>query len=277
MADYIDLDHIAIGVRSIDEALAAAAKGGGGREVARFRETSWLGAQAAFASGIRLEALEPIEDPADDFLPRFLEHSGQGPHHMTFKVPDIRATLAALAELGIEPTKVNLGDPNWQEAFLHPRLGIGTVIQLAQPAGVWSAERELGPPPDDQLQTSFLGAELRSDADTADRVFGGLLQGSRTEVDGGVAYAWPGGGTLVVRPRGEERARVERFVFRVLSVPPGREHPTREAVLYEGPTMLVRLSAEEPWPAGVSTKLGWTSQAMHARVDLEDKESTRPF
>ena len=37
--------------------------------------------------------------------------------------------------LGIEPVGVNLGNPNWREAFLHPRNAHGIVIQVAQQAG----------------------------------------------------------------------------------------------------------------------------------------------
>src|SRR6202022_690668 len=128
MPDKPLLDHVAVGVHSVDEALDWAARAAGGREVARFTERSWTGVQAAFAGGIRLEALEPIEAPEDDFLARFLEHSGEGLHHFTFKVPDIEERIARLRSVGIEPVKVDLSDPNWRGGFLHPRLGLGAVV-----------------------------------------------------------------------------------------------------------------------------------------------------
>jgi catechol 2,3-dioxygenase-like lactoylglutathione lyase family enzyme len=243
------LDHVAVGVRKIDQAMDWAAQAAGGREVARFTEGSWRGAQAAFAGGIRLEALEPIDAPEDDFLVRFLEHSGEGPHHLTFKVPDIEARIARLRSVGIEPVKINLSNPGWRECFLHPRLGLGTVIQLAQPSGVWSAEQELGAPAAELITAELLGAELRvSDLGIAGTVFGDALKGTAHDVDGGVAYTWPGSGTLVVRPA-EGRGYVEAVVFRILRLPPGEAMPGREAMLYNGPTRVLSIDAAEPWPA----------------------------
>jgi len=250
MPDRPLLDHFAVGVRSIDDALGLAARGAGGREVARFNQgRSWRGAQAEFAGGIRLEALEPLQNPEDDFLVRFLEASGEGAHHFTFKVPDIEARIARLRALGIEPVKIDLSDPGWQECFLHPRLGLGAVIQLAQQGGPWSAEKPLGPRPDDLIEADFLGAELRvGDTEAARTVFAEVLEGDATEVAGGTAYTWPGSGALVVRSA-EGRGFVEAVVFRILSLPPGRALPKREGRLYQGPTKVIRIDADEPWPA----------------------------
>ena len=249
MADRPLLDHFAVAVNSVDEALERFANGAGGREVARFTERSWRGAQARFAGGIRLEALEPIPDPEDDFLLRFLERSGQGPHHFTFKVADIGARIDRLRSLGVEPVKVDLRDPNWKECFLHPRLGLGAVIQLAQPGGVWAAEHDPDPTAGSLIEAAFLGAELRcTDMSVADTVFAQVLEASSEEVQGGVAYSWPGSGTLVARPAGG-RGYVEAVVFRILRLAPGREMPRREGRLYEGPTKMLRIDSSEPWPA----------------------------
>jgi catechol 2,3-dioxygenase-like lactoylglutathione lyase family enzyme len=254
MPDKPLLDHVAVAVHDIDQALDWAARSAGGREVARFTERSWKGAQAAFAGGIRLEALEPIGAPEDDFLVRFLEHSGEGAHHFTFKVPDIEARIASLRAAGIEPIKIDLSDPGWRECFLHPRLGLGAVIQLAQPSGAWSAEIELGPPSPGLISAELLGAELRvSDPVTASTVFGGVLEGTLTEVDGGVGFSWPGSGTLVVRPT-EGRGYVEAVVFRILRLPAGSDMPGREARLYNGPTKVLYIDADEPWPAPLRSR-----------------------
>lgn len=249
MPDRPLLDHFAVGVHSIDDALDRAARGAGGREVARFSQgRSWRGAQAEFAAGMRLEALEPLENPEDDFLVRFLEANGEGAHHFTFKVPDIEARIARLRSLGIEPVKIDLSDPGWKECFLHPRLGLGAVIQLAQQGGPWSAEKPIGPRPDDLIEAEFLGAELRvGDPGVAGTVFAGVLEGGVTEVEGGTAYTWPGSGTLLVRPA-SGRGFVEALVFRILSLPTGRQMPKREGRLYGGPTTVLRIAATEPWP-----------------------------
>jgi hypothetical protein len=165
---------------------------------------------------------------------------------MTFKVPDIRACIETLKGWGIEPVKPNLADPNWQECFLHPKLGLGTVVQLAQPGGEWSAEKVLGPAPDDLNACHFHGAEVRADPGMAERIYGELLGGRRAELSDGIAYSWPGGGTVVVRPA-VERQGVERVVFRMLKVVDGTG-AAREEVLHGGPARVLRLDPQETWP-----------------------------
>jgi catechol 2,3-dioxygenase-like lactoylglutathione lyase family enzyme len=242
------LDHVAIGAWSRDEVAADFQRDLGGREVARFSIPSWAGLQLAFADGIRLEVLEPVEQPVDDFLVRFLERSGPGPHHATFKVDDIEAALARLRELGIEPVKVDLSHPNWREAFLHPASGLGTVVQLAQQGGKWEAEFEPAELEADSVRARFLGAELASDLEMAARVFGDVLGGAARPAGDGVAYSWPGGGTLLVHPvEAGQKPRVLALVFReapgtARSLEPG------EAQLCGGPAKLVMLPPDSAWP-----------------------------
>ncbi|MEA2646546.1 MAG: hypothetical protein QOE92_1629, partial [Chloroflexota bacterium] len=215
-------------------------------------EPSWLGIQLAFAGGIRLEALEPIPAPADDFLARFLEHSGPGPHHVTFKVPDIEAALAALERSAIEPMKVDLHDPNWKEAFIHPHFGVGTVVQLAQAGGEWTAEHAPRDPDVELVEADFLGAELEVDPAAARKLFGDVLGGAAAELaDGAVAYSWAGGGTLLATPT-NGRPRLARLVFRLRDDGRGNGAAADlpgEQPLYDGPATVLRLAPDAPWPS----------------------------
>ncbi|MDP9326058.1 MAG: VOC family protein [Candidatus Dormibacteraeota bacterium] len=239
------LDHLALGAHDMDAVAERFSRDLGGREVARFREPSWDGLQLAFAGGIRLEVLQPLDDPRDDFLQRFLEHTGPGPHHVTFKVPDIEATLRELAAMNVEPVKVDLSDPNWKEAFLHPKLGLGTVVQLAEVGGPWAAEQEPAPLAPGGVAAAFLGAQVRGDVDVARRILGELLQGDARELpDGAVAFSWDRGGTLLVQPAGDAQPGVAALVFR------GADEsiwPDEEPV-FDGPARVVRLGPHEDWP-----------------------------
>ncbi|MCZ7529989.1 MAG: VOC family protein [Acidimicrobiia bacterium] len=85
--------------------------------------------------GMTVEILEPWRTSDNDFLERFLDSNGPGPHHLTFKVRDIDDTLALVRDAGYSPVGVNTSDPVWKEFFLHPREAHGTVVQLAESGG----------------------------------------------------------------------------------------------------------------------------------------------
>jgi hypothetical protein len=101
-------------------------------------------AQLRFANGGRIEVLMPNDPHLNDFLQRFLDASGPGPHHLTFKVPDLTSAIERVRRSGIEPIGINRSDPEWMEAFLHPKVATGVVVQLAEAYGTWS-----NPPPED--------------------------------------------------------------------------------------------------------------------------------
>ena len=54
---------------------------------------------------------------------------GAGPHHFNFRVTDIEDALTWIKASGIEPIRVNLANPDWKGAFVHPRNAHGIVIQ----------------------------------------------------------------------------------------------------------------------------------------------------
>jgi catechol 2,3-dioxygenase-like lactoylglutathione lyase family enzyme len=137
----IDLDHVAVAVERQDEAWPRYRGELGGEWVGGGGTAGFWSAQVRFANGMKVEVLEPYLVEHNDFLRRFLDRSGPGPHHLTFKVKDIRAALQQAEAAGYRPVNVNLSDPNWQEAFIHPKDAPGVVVQLAQSAGEgdWSS------------------------------------------------------------------------------------------------------------------------------------------
>ncbi|HEY4946504.1 MAG TPA: VOC family protein, partial [Acidimicrobiales bacterium] len=101
-------------------------------------------AQLRFGNGARVEVLMPHRVEVNDFLDRFITNNGPGPHHLTFKVPDLQAALERVVEAGFEPIGVDVSDPEWKEAFIHPKRATGVVVQLAEQRIPW-----VSPPPDD--------------------------------------------------------------------------------------------------------------------------------
>jgi methylmalonyl-CoA/ethylmalonyl-CoA epimerase len=151
------LDHVALAVWRWSDARAALVDRLGGRFLGGIRMAAYSPCQLGFANGMRVELLEPGTDDSS-FLARFLARSGAGPHHVTFKVDDIRAAVKRARDAGLQVVGERLDNPSWQEAFLHPNsTGVGFVIQVAQsdvdpgsalaaaPGGVSAAEAGLAP------------------------------------------------------------------------------------------------------------------------------------
>lgn len=101
-------------------------------------------AQLRFANSARVEVLMPNDVEVNDFLARFLAANGPGPHHLTFKVPDLAGALDQVRAAGFDPVGIDLSHPEWLEAFLHPKQATGVVVQLAEAPVPWSSP----PPPD---------------------------------------------------------------------------------------------------------------------------------
>ena len=129
----LQLDHVAVAVRSIKSALPLFRDALGGEYLMGGDQAgSWRWVQFRYPGGGKLELLEPL---GDGFLSRFLERHGEGLHHVTFKTDDIQAAIEHVEGLGYELVDVNLYDAHWKEAFLRPSNAHGTLIQLA-----WSSQ-----------------------------------------------------------------------------------------------------------------------------------------
>lgn len=202
-ASAIDLDHVAIAVESQAEAWPRYAGELGGQWQSGGESIGFNAAQLKFANGFKLEVLQPANVHINDFLRRFLDRNGPGPHHLTFKVKDIVAAMASAEAAGYRPINAQLDDPDWKEAFLHPKDAPGVVVQLAQ-----SSEREwVSPKPESVPTPNGPTAALAhvahgvNDMDEGLRLFEGLLSASRLDAgedaDGKwVEVGWRGPGRV---------------------------------------------------------------------------------
>ena len=200
----MDLDHVAIAVERWADAWPRYAHDLGGRWRSGGQGPGFAPAQISYANGMKIEVIAPHDVRHNDFLRRFLDRSGPGPHHFTFKVDDLQAALDAVEAAGYRPVNVDLRDPTWKEAFLHPKdAALGVVIQLAQSTGPgW-----VTPPPVDfpsevgpQASLSWVGHAVAS-LSAGLAVFAGLLGGEETasgedEAGRWVDLAWPGPGRI---------------------------------------------------------------------------------
>ena len=164
--------------------------------------------------GMTVELLEPWEPATNDFLARFLDRHGDGPHHLTVKVDDFDDALDAVRATGRDPVGVNRADPFWREAFILPRDAFGTVVQIAALsrdyafASRFASARSHGPegapvwwPPVGPRAPEAVRLRqvvLRtSDLAGAGAFFGDLLGGEvGAHGPGFVELRWPGGAQL---------------------------------------------------------------------------------
>jgi catechol 2,3-dioxygenase-like lactoylglutathione lyase family enzyme len=223
----IDLDHVASATRDVAPALdvlvgelGGTVLFGGDAPGFRFMQVRLGDA----TEGMNIELIEPWDVGRNDFLERFLTRHGDGPHHLTFKVDDLVATLDRVRESGYRPVSVDLSDPQWKEAFLHPREAHGTVVQLAESHDGFPTREELlahvrehGPnahpkwwpdttDPIDAPRAFLRRVVVATPSLTASiGFFAGLLRGREVAAgEGWVELDWPGGG----RVRLEQRPRV---------------------------------------------------------------------
>jgi methylmalonyl-CoA/ethylmalonyl-CoA epimerase len=188
------LDHLAIGTPDLSGGWELFSGVLGGTWAYGGDSPGYWWGQLNFAAGPKIELLKPTGGPDAAFLERFLAARGAGPHHFNFLVTDIDSVLARIKASGIEPIGVNLANPAWKEAFLHPRAAHGIVIQVAQQAGSprSAPPRELpepGPPSRLDLIEHHVG-----DLDGALRLFRDVLDGRLEAAGAGFAeLTWSGG------------------------------------------------------------------------------------
>jgi len=217
-----DLDHVALAAADTSPLLhfltgtCGATVLWGGHGIG-FRPMQVLVGDAT--GGMKIELLEPWAVDRNDFLARFVARHEHGPHHLTFKVPDIVGVIERCRASGFQPVNIDLRDPQWKECFLLPREAHGTVVQLAESNGDFDyADRAAmlehiavngpngsprwwvdplpaaGPPLELRhvvLRTPALSAALG--------FFSGLLGGEVTaEADTRVELAWPGGAAIAL-------------------------------------------------------------------------------
>jgi hypothetical protein len=156
-----------------------------------------------YVNGMQVELLEPHRPERNDFLARFLATHGPGVHHLTFKVPDLLAAVDAVNAAGFAVHSVRTDDPQWKEAFLHPKVVGGPVVQLSeyQPEPPPPAPRGLPDPTGPAAALRAVDVPV-DDVNRAVALLAGLLGGHRSD-DGtdGVGVTWPTiGTTLRLRP-----------------------------------------------------------------------------
>ena len=186
-----DLDHIAVAAESWSDVRPRYVDELGGTWLGGGPDPGFAWAQVLYANRMRLEMLEPHEPERNDFLRRFLDRNGPGPHHITFKVPSLADALGEAEAAGYRPINVNMNHPDWKEAFLHPKDAPGIVIQLAQSTERIETQPAAGAASLDRIVHAV------ADLDEGLRLFERLLDGKGIdEGEDWIELGWPGPGRV---------------------------------------------------------------------------------
>ncbi|MBS1836188.1 MAG: VOC family protein [Actinobacteria bacterium] len=203
----ISFDHVAIAVRHMTDPWPLFADVLGGTYHDRGISPGFGWTQMRFAHGFVVEGLHPEQTDQADFLTRFLQRHGPGPHHLTFMVPSLDTMLERARTAGFSPIGEDRSDPAWMEAFLHPSEAHGIVVQLAQ---LGESPVPTPPEPEGYPETTFdrsiasIGRVVHAvaDLDGALRLYrdllGGRVMSSGAAIDGNhwVELGWSGHGRL---------------------------------------------------------------------------------
>jgi methylmalonyl-CoA/ethylmalonyl-CoA epimerase len=128
------IDHVAVVVRSVDEALPRYAALFGLRPEDPPRDIATQSVRLAFLPtgpdpAARIELIEPLDD--DSGVARFLASHGEGLHHVCFRTDDLPATLDGLAAAEAELIdRAPRPGAHGAVAFVHPRTLNGVLWEL---------------------------------------------------------------------------------------------------------------------------------------------------
>lgn len=126
------IDHVAIAVANVDEALAKWREAFGleatVREVVESQKTE------AVLLPIGDSNVELISPKGNEGLQKYLEKRGPGIHHIAIEVEGIESALAFLKGIGVQlideaPRK---GARGHKVAFIHPRATGGVLVELVE-------------------------------------------------------------------------------------------------------------------------------------------------
>jgi methylmalonyl-CoA epimerase len=127
----LPIDHVAIVVRSLDEALAFY-RDALGLDVTERHDVPEEGVEVAslpLARG-RIELVRPLSNEGG--VARFLEKRGEGLHHICLVVDDIVDAMEQLREAGADliTDEPQVGADGTRYVFIHPKSAHGVLLEL---------------------------------------------------------------------------------------------------------------------------------------------------
>ncbi|MGO9559157.1 MAG: methylmalonyl-CoA epimerase [Acidimicrobiales bacterium] len=131
--ELTEIDHVAIAVRDLDAAAAWYKQTLGATVTHRERiESDGVEEALLKVADSYVQLLTPTRE--DSPVAKYLERKGEGIHHVGFRVTDCAAALESMKAAGatmVDETP-RPGSRGTTVAFVHPKSGFGTLIELVQ-------------------------------------------------------------------------------------------------------------------------------------------------
>lgn len=128
----VEFDHVAIATRNARTQVPFIQGHLHGSKASVHHTERFIASTWGFARGIMVEFLEPPESDDANFVQRFLDQRGESFHHLTFKVSSLDDFLTSAKQGSIPLTMLDRSNPQWQEVFVLPKSGPGTLIQIVE-------------------------------------------------------------------------------------------------------------------------------------------------
>ena len=126
------LDHLGIAVRSLADAKAIYEKLGLPLSAEEVVPGEKVRVVMVPVGETRLELLEPTSD--DSVIAKFIAKRGEGLHHISIRVPDLKAAVQKLQSGGVRlaSNEIKTGAGGHRYIFIHPSSAAGVLIELVE-------------------------------------------------------------------------------------------------------------------------------------------------
>jgi methylmalonyl-CoA epimerase len=131
-ANFFELDHLGIAVRSLADSKAIYEKLGLPLSSEEVVPAEKVRVVMVPVGDTRLELLEPTSD--DSVIAKFIAKRGEGLHHISIRVPDLKAAVQKLKSGGtrLVSDEIKVGAGGHRYIFIHPSSASGVLIELVE-------------------------------------------------------------------------------------------------------------------------------------------------
>ena len=130
MSVFLRLDHVSIGVKDLDKAKNLFLNVLGGQELpdSGVNESEGFGFFTFNLGGKKMELV--TASSTESGVGRYIDKHGEGFHHISISVADLKAAIAYFEANGIRILSPNFEKETWKHCYLHPKDTFGALMQV---------------------------------------------------------------------------------------------------------------------------------------------------